>query len=147
MPLAGGTVIEVEERVDRRFLGHTEIARFIVRAPSAARSSARFHLRHTGNLKRTGVEVVLDSGADGDREVVTRTMAAPAVAAPALTLDFTSFDIERSDGVWTVVVELMGASFVSLAMPPMRSYVRLHPDQREALVDVLEAVATQLAHH
>jgi hypothetical protein len=41
----------------------------------------------------------------------------------------------------------MGASYVTIAFPPMRSYVRLYPDQREALVATfgeLERVASQL---
>ena len=53
-----------------------------------------------------------------------------------------------SDGeTLTATVELMGASYVSIAFPPMRSYIRLYPDQREALVATfgeLERVASQL---
>lgn len=62
----------------------------------------------------------------------------------AMALDFTRFEVDRSGGGWLATVELMGASFVSLALPPMRSYVRLYADQRRALVDTLGVLATHL---
>ena len=57
-------------------------------------------------------------------------------------LDFTRFEVERTEGQWVATVELMGASFVSLALPPMRSYVRLHADQRDSLIASLSALSS-----
>jgi hypothetical protein len=41
-------------------------------------------------------------------------------------------------------VELMGASHVAIALPPMRSYVRLYDDQREALLSTLAELGRAL---
>lgn len=85
------------------------------------------------------VDVITGDSAAVD---LARAFESDAVfAASILPLDFTRFDVELSAGQCVATVELMGASFVSLALPPMRSYVRLHPDQRKALVASLSALA------
>jgi hypothetical protein len=61
-----------------------------------------------------------------------------------MTLDFTRFELVRADGQWSSTIDLMGASYVSLALPPMRSYLRLHADQRQALVETLTALNSLL---
>jgi hypothetical protein len=141
VPVNGGPVFDVTERVDRRFLGHNEIAQFEVRLPSSATGAGRIQVRHTGRLKREGVRATI---AEGDATVQTLATAietdAPFVAA-ALPLDFTRFDIRRVGEEWVATVELMGASYVTVALPPMRSYVRLHSDQRDALVDSFSALS------
>lgn len=140
VPVNGGPVIDVKERVDRRFLGHNEIAQFEVRAPASGSGTARLQIRHTGRMRRDGVKVTVAEGnesvgaladaIEGDRPFVTAVTP----------LDFTRYDVKRASGEWVANVELMGASFVSLALPPMRSYIRLHPDQRAALVDSFAAL-------
>ncbi len=145
IPRGEGQVIEVRERVDRRFLGHTEIAQFLHTVDVEPGEPARLRVGHSGRLKRQGVEVVVVAG-DGDVErLATRISNDEAFTGPGLALDFTKFEMERSPRQWTVTVELMGASFVSLALPPMRSYVRLHEDQREALLAALKALGDHLA--
>lgn len=144
VPTSGGPTIEVVERVDRRFLGHTEIAQFRLVLPASRAASARLVLRHTGRLRRKGVAVEVAAGDQSTRALATVIGADQAFIKPVMALDFTRFDVARSDGEWLVTVELMGASFVSLALPPMRSYVRLHGDQRRALVDGLTALSAHL---
>jgi hypothetical protein len=55
----------------------------------------------------------------------------------ALPLDFTRFEVANDGQTWVTGIELMGATLVKIAFPPMRSYVRLYPDQRDALVGTL----------
>jgi hypothetical protein len=59
------------------------------------------------------------------------------MGASALPLDFTRFAILGGASGWSAEVELVGASHVAIALPPMRSYVRLHADQRQAMVGSL----------
>lgn len=140
VPVNGGPVIEVTERVDRRFLGHNEIAQFEVRAPTSGAESARLQIRHTGRMRRNGVKVMVAEGSESVRALATAIEGHSPFVTAVLPLDFTRFEVRRESEQWVAVVELMGASFVSLALPPMRSYIRLHPDQRAALVDSFAAL-------
>jgi hypothetical protein len=140
VPVNGGPVIDVRERVDRRFLGHNEIAQFQSSAPATSPGPAHLRIRHTGRLKRDGVEVTVTDGDESVRALARAIEADVPFVAAVLPLDFTRFEIRRRDRGWLCTVELMGASYVSLALPPMRTYVRLHTDQREALVDSFSAV-------
>lgn len=142
VPVNGGPVIEVRERVDRRFLGHNEIAQFEARTPAPTMGAARLALRHTGRMRRDGIRVSVLEG-DEKASVLARAIESDvAFVAAVLPLDFTRFELRSGAGEWLSTVELMGASFVSMALPPMRSYVRLHVDQREALVDSFAALSS-----
>lgn len=147
VPDDGGPVIGVSERVERRFLGRTEVARFHVSAPAPDGGSGRISVRHSGRLRRQGVEVQVLAGDEPERRLVSDLASDDAFRAAALPLDFTRFEVGRADARWTATVELMGASYVSIALPPMRSYVRLHPDQAAALVGSLRALSTVLDRH
>jgi hypothetical protein len=140
-PVDGGPVLEVTERVEKRFLGHFETARFEMRVPAPGLGEARLQARHTGRIKREGVTVDVVAGDSAAVDLARALESDAAFTASILPLDFTRFDVELSAGQCVATVELMGASFVSLALPPMRSYVRLHPDQRQALVASLSALA------
>ena len=139
VPVNGGPVIEVTERVDRRFLGHNEIAQFKVRASTSGADSASLRIRHTGRMRRDGVKVIAE-GSESVRALATAIEGDSPFVTAVLPLDFTRFEVRPESGQWVAMVELMGASFVSLALPPMRSYIRLHPDQRAALVDSFAAL-------
>jgi hypothetical protein len=145
VPVNGGPVIDVKERVDRRFLGHNEIAQFEVRAPAGDTSPARLQILHTGRFKRGGVMVTVTEGDEPVRSLAAQIEQDGAFVNAVTPLDFTRFDVRRGKGEWVATVELMGASFVSLALPPMRSYVRLHSDQRMALVDSLTSLVRRLS--
>lgn len=144
VPLQDGLVIEVTERVDRRFLGHTEIAQFRIVSAAADTGNARLSIRHTGKLSRQGVEVEVSSGDESTRRLAKGLGEDDAFTSSAMNLDFTRFEVVRDGRRWSSTVELMGASYVSLALPPMRSYVRLHADQRQALVETLTALDAHL---
>ncbi|MGA7097016.1 MAG: DUF3156 family protein [Acidimicrobiia bacterium] len=133
----GHLVFEVMERVDRRFLGHSEIARFLVRAPTDLDGPGRLQVRHTGSLKRVGVRVEATEGTADVDDLAARASDDDAFETAALPLDFTRFEAVVADGEWVTSIELMGATHITIALPPMRSYVRLYPDQADALLSTL----------
>lgn len=140
VPDGDGPVLEVSVRVDKRFLGRTEVARFRMRVPAAGLGPARLTVRHRGRLRREGVDVVVAVGTTEAVALAEALSSDPEFAAAALALDFTRFDIDLDGENCIVTIELIGGSLVSIAFPPIRSYVRLHEDQREALMASLGAL-------
>lgn len=145
VPIKGGPTIEVTERVDKRFLGHIETARFVVRMPASWSGPARLRIGHRGRLKREGIRVEVMSGDEAAHLLADDLGSDVDFVRATNPLDFTRFEVEQAEGQWVATVELMGASFVSLALPPMRSYVRLHVDQRDSLIASLTALSSLLS--
>lgn len=143
LPESGeGPVLEVRERVERRFLGRTRVARFGATFPAPGWSDQTLRVVHTGGLRRTGMSVGSDAE---DSALVGLLESDEDFLAAAATLDFKHYEIAIRDENCVVTVELVGASLVAIAFPPIRSYVRLYPDQREALVDGFKALGRLLA--
>jgi Protein of unknown function (DUF3156) len=131
---SGQHVFDVVERAERRFLGSNEIARFVSSMPDDDHREARLEVRHTGRMRRSGVEVLARDGGEPAEEMARLLMGDEDFTAAVFPLDFTRFDVAAGEGVWTATIELMGASYISIALPPIRNYVRLYPDQRDALL-------------
>jgi hypothetical protein len=127
-------------RVEKRFLGRTEIAVFRAGIDTSLPEEAIVALRHTGGLKRTGVTAVLLEGGDRGAGVATALATDPGLAQALMPLDFTRFEVFCGPAGCRAEVELMGASLVAMALPPIRSYVHLYPDQRDAMISGFEAV-------
>ena len=51
-----------------------------------------------------------------------------------MELDFKRYELLAEAGAYRVETELIGASEVITALPPMRRYIRLYPDQKSALI-------------
>jgi hypothetical protein len=134
---APGPRFIVDRRVERRFLGRTEIAQFRTVTPVAFTERCHLRVRHTGGRRRTGIEAVAREGGTAARHLAERITADHALAQATLPLDFTRFDIRHDGSGWETTIELMGATVVAIAFPPMRSYVRLYPDQSGALTSTL----------
>lgn len=133
-PLVDGPVLELASSVQKRFLGRTEIAVFRSGIDVSPSERSTVALRHTGGLKRTGVTAALVEGGESG-ELVAAALSTDAVLAESLMpLDFTRFEIFCDPAGCRAEVELMGASQVAIALPPMRSYIHLYPDQREAMM-------------
>lgn len=143
-PTNGGPALTVVERVERRFLGRNEVAQFRVTVPVESTEPAHLTVAHKGRLRREGVTVEVKEGGRREVALAGKVESDPGFVEAALPLDFTRFDLIRSTEKWTVTVELMGASHVSIALPPIRNYVRLFPEQREALLATLEALVRLL---
>jgi hypothetical protein len=146
VPEEGGPVLEVSERVERRFLGRTVIARFRTVVPARDWGPGRASVIHTGRLRRQGIEVRDEYGSDEAAELVETLGNDAEFVRSATQLDFTRFELSLDGEVCIADVELMGASLVAIAFPPIRSYVRLHRDQREALIGTLTALERVTAH-
>jgi hypothetical protein len=127
-------------RVEKRFLGRTEIAVFRAGIDTSLPEEAIVALRHTGGLKRTGVTAVLLEGGDRGAAVASALATDPGLAQALMPLDFTRFEVFCGPAGCRAEVELMGASLVAMALPPIRSYVHLYPDQRDAMISGFEAV-------
>lgn len=141
VPVAGGPVLGVASRVEKRFLGRTEIAVFEVDLGAGLPGEATIEVRHTGGLKRSGVTVTLVEGDPAAQRVAEKLASDAKLSETLLRLDFKRFEISGDESASRAQVELVGASHVAIALPPIRSYVRLYPDQREALVSGLAEVA------
>ncbi|MGC2241484.1 MAG: DUF3156 family protein [Acidimicrobiia bacterium] len=133
----GHLVFEVVERVERRFLGHNEIAQFRTHSPGDVDGPGRLRVRHTGALRRVGVQVEATKGVAAVDDLAARASDDAAFETAALPLDFTKFEAVAADGEWVTTIELMGATHITIALPPMRNYVRLYPDQADALLSTL----------
>jgi hypothetical protein len=137
VPESGGLPLEVTERLERRFLGRTRVAVFGASFPSSGWPDGILRLRHAGGFRRTGVSLEAD---EEHSTLADLLQSDQAFVTTTTTLDFKRFEIEVREGRSRVTVELEGASLVAIALPPIRSYVRLYPDQRQALVAGFEAL-------
>lgn len=139
-PVGEGPVLEVASRIEKRFLGRTEIAVFRVDMNVSLPEETTVALRHTGGLKRTGVTAVGVEGGEPAQRVATALASDHGVSEALMPLDFTRFEVIGGPAGCRAEVELMGASHVAIALPPIRSYVHLYPDQREAMTGGLDEV-------
>lgn len=140
IPKGGGPSLHVTRSVQRRFLGRTEVALFQMNTGAPGGEKARLQVHHTGRLRRQGIDVRLVGGQAVAARVARELAADNGFTTAAGSLDFTRFDLELDGTRCMASVEMMGASLVLIAFPPIRSYVRLHPEQREALLDSLSSV-------
>lgn len=132
--------MEVASRIEKRFLGRTEIAVFRSDIDVSLPEESIVALRHTGGLKRTGVTAVLVEGDESGQRVAAALASEQSLAEALMPLDFTRFEVIGGPAGCRAEVELMGASHVAIALPPIRSYVHLYPDQLEAMTGGLEVV-------
>jgi hypothetical protein len=130
----------VASRIEKRFLGRTEIAVFRADIEVSLPEESIIALSHTGGLKRTGVTAVAVEGGESGQRVAAALASDHSLAEALMPLDFTRFEVICGPAGCRVEVELMGASHVAIALPPIRSYVHLYPDQREAMTRGLEEV-------
>lgn len=140
-----GTEIMVGSRVKKRFLGRTETAVFQAVTRTSGSESGRLRVRQTGVMHRRAVEVRVAGGAADAVRMAAALTEDEAFQSAATRLDFTRFDIDLDGGECTATIELMGASMVAIALPPIRSYVRLHADQKDALLASIQAVRRVVA--
>jgi hypothetical protein len=140
LPVDDGPAFDVASRVEKRFLGRTEVAVFGVYLDVSFPEVGEIEVRHTGRLKRTGVTAAPVSGGEPTNRLASALASDGSLAEALQPLDFTRFEISLGQERCRVELELMGASHVAIALPPIRSYVHLHPDQREAMIAGVEEV-------
>lgn len=133
VPVGAGPVLEVASRTEKRFLGRTEIAVFRADLDLSLPVPCTVEVRHTGGLKRSGMTAVATEGGEPGRRLAAALASDRRLGQGLLPLDFTRFEVIGGPAGTRVEVELMGASHVAIALPPIRSYVHLYPDQRKAM--------------
>jgi hypothetical protein len=162
-PADGRPAFRLEVRSERRRLLHLQTLLVHVDGPHVAATevsaadvagAATLVFHHTGQLRRTGLTATIRSAGRGRRwsgvvppavaAVRDRLLADGALEAASLTLDFTRFEVAVVDGRWRATLELMGASHVRTTLPPSARYVRLHPDQRDALLATVAVLHARL---
>jgi hypothetical protein len=114
----------------------------------------RLAFHHTGQVRRTGLTAVVRRPGRWSRRLAPAspaltTMREQLVAdgeleAASITLDFTRLEVEVVDRRWRATLELMGGSHVRTTLPPSSRYVRLHPDQCEALLATVAVLQRRL---
>lgn len=163
VPPGGRPAFRLAVRSERRRLLHLQTLLVHVDGPAleadvtAARDApaARLVLHHTGQLRRTGLTVTVRPTGRGRRRsgappppavaaLRDRLLAGGELEAASLPLDFTRFEVAVVDGRWRATLELMGASHVRTTLPPSARYVRLHPDQRDALLATVAVLHPRL---
>lgn len=135
----------VGSRIEKRFLGRTEVAVFEVDLGSSLSDGSRIELSHTGGLKRSGVTATVLEGGDAAIRIAENLASDRRLSDALLPLDFTRFEIQGDLSGCRARVELMGASHVAIALPPIRSYIHLYPDQLEAMMTGFEELRRVLA--
>lgn len=135
VPTGDGLILEVASRIEKRFLGRTEIAVFESDLGSSLPEKATIELRHTGGIKRSGVTAALVEGGDAAQRIAEELASDARLADAVISLDFTRFEVHGDPTGCRARVELMGASHVAIALPPVRSYIHLYPDQLDAMTE------------
>jgi hypothetical protein len=140
-----GAPFDLEVRTDRRRL-MTLLSSAVSVGGAPTGSRARVVLRHTGRVRRTGLEARIHGADDGEAAALRdRLLAEGELEAASIALDFTSFVVAPSGGRWRATLELMGGSHVRMMLPPTRSYVRLAADQRDALLATVAVLQRRLS--
>jgi hypothetical protein len=117
-------------------------------------TTARLVFHHTGQVRRTGLTAVVRPVGRRRRwsgevppavgAMWDRLLADGELERASLPLDFTHLEVAVVDGAWQATLELMGASHVRTTLPPSSRYVRLHPDQRDALLATVAVLHVRL---
>lgn len=143
---AGGVPsFNAREDVIKNFLGHVAVVVFSQTVPASDGVRGRAVIRNTGGLRSTGIEGLVKEGDEALGEAIDRLVAHRGFERALLALDFKRYEIQRLDQAFRADVELMGASEVITALPPMRHYIRLYPDQRDALLESFLAMEQALS--
>jgi hypothetical protein len=136
-----GLEFVAEERVEARFLMHVVTTRFSCRVSDGGGAPAKIRIRHRGAWKRAGIECMADHGAEPVAERLARDLA---LASSMLPLDFTDFQLERQETGWIASLVHYGASEVVYQFPSTRQYVRLSPEQVEAILGTFSRLSDLL---
>lgn len=134
-----GRDLVVEVRTRGRMMLRITDSTFVVAGPAWA-DPLVVEVSHTGRVRRTGTAVAVREGGDGARALARRLAEDPGLRDAALPLDFTRFVVRSVDGHLEAAITLMGASMTRMRIPPNTSWIRLHDDQREALLGTVAAL-------
>jgi hypothetical protein len=126
--------IQITERLENSFLGHTVVAEFEYVIAGSPPGEAEVQLWHTGSLRRTGVDSRVKDGQTTVSALVDRLVSNEKFVQAILPLDFKTFYLLQDEGGWRAKTSQVGAAWVTMAFPPVRRYIPLGSDQVEALI-------------
>lgn len=134
-PIASsGPGFTVREQVLKHFLAHTVTAEFECRFGDTPAGEGKLQLTHTGMLTRTGIRVQVKRSSKTAPTLATKLTADESFVQAILPLDFQYFHLIQDEQGWRAVTGQIGAAWVHMALPPTRRYVRMGPEQVEALL-------------
>ena len=135
-----------EERVHAQFLMHVVTTSFSYQLPCEGGEPARIRLRHRGAWTRQGLECLVADGAEdvSIQEAARRLASDARLLAAMRPLDFTDFELERQATGWVAKLVHYGASEVVYRFPSTRQYVRLVPEQLQALLQTFARLSDVL---
>jgi hypothetical protein len=138
-----------EERVHAQFLMHVVTTSFLHYLPCEGGPSARIRVHHRGAWTRRGLECVIAQGAAdiSVQETARRLSTDATLAAAMLPLDFTHFELERQPTRWVASLVHYGASEVVYRFPATRHYVRLVPEQLQAILQTFARLSNLLSQN
>lgn len=134
--LSLGVVVATRGRMLLRITDTT----FVVPGPPWEPPDLVIDVGHRGAVRRAGVRVRAVAGGDRAAELADHLSSDTTLAAAVLPLDSTSLRISVVDGHLQAAITLMGASMTRMRVPPTATYVRLHDDQRIALLATARAL-------
>ena len=145
---AMGLELIAEEHVEARFLMHIVTTRFSYPISGDGGALARMRIRHRGAWKRNGIECAVTQGAEDAavRDAAERLAADVALTAALLPLDFTELELERQTTGWVASLVHYGASEVVYQFPSTRQYVRLSPEQVQAILKTFARLRDLMGH-
>jgi hypothetical protein len=134
-------VCEIRERVERHFLMHLVGVELIQKVPAPSVLGARFMIRNTGMLFRTGIACTVPvQHRSALCELTERLERDDRLKAALMGFDFRRCEITGTAEGWTVLLEPFRASEVVNRMPSFRRYIRLGREQVNALAESMKAL-------
>lgn len=134
------------ERTEAHLLMHLVFIEFELHVPAANERPLALALHHRGTWRRSGLGARHRQGDRHETRALLEKLHQPGALHEALMqLDFKRLLIQRQNGHWQVVIEHVGASEVVNRFPHFRRYIRLSPQQRHHLLEVLTHLGQALA--
>lgn len=139
--VVGGRPLSIVVGTRGRMLLRITETTFVIPGPAWAEGTdVEVAVSHAGAVRRTGLRIRPVAGGEAAADLAQRLQADPALVAAAEPLDSTSFRVRVVDGQLEAAIVLMGASMTRMRVPPTATYVKLHDDQRAALLATAAAL-------
>lgn len=134
-----GHPVEVQVATRGRLLLRITEATFVLAGPDCD-EILEVVVRHTGMVRRTGLDAKVVEGGTVAGRLAAAVADSRRLERAAQPLDFTRFVVVGDGRRLRAHLTLMGASMTRMRLPPTTNYVRLHEDQRAALLAVADAL-------
>ena len=135
-----GLLFRVQEHVDARLLLQIVSVDFSVQVPNVTHYDGHIVVRHTGALRRTGLDYLpARHTADTCEALQRRLQSDDRLRAALMPLDFTQCRFSACHDFLELRLRHFAASEVVGQLPRFRRYVPLHAAQRDSLLATFRA--------